>query len=235
MILLSKLFHIIRDFLIAHILAKVIIIDFGAHGDQVDDAAEGILRADRQLNRNSIGIQAVLHHINDTEEVSACNVHLIDISHTRNAIGLSLLPNGFRLGFHTALCAEDADSAVQNAQGTFNFYCEVNVAGSVNNVNAVSLVLIVTIMRIMPDAGRGSRGNGDAAFLFLSHPVHRGSAFMGFTHLVHFASVEKDAFRGRCFTGIDVSHDTDIAYSIKRVASGHTELSSFLDRSCYQR
>ena len=58
--------------------------------------------------------------------------------------------------------------------------------------------------------GRCSGGNGDTAFLLLDHPVHGCATFMHFSDLVGFTRIEKDAFRSRGLTGIDVSHDTDI-------------------------
>ena len=62
-VLLSLLHHVSRNILVADILAEVIVVQTSAaHGDQVDDTLEGILRADRQLNRNSVALQTVLHH-----------------------------------------------------------------------------------------------------------------------------------------------------------------------------
>ena len=75
-------------------------------------------------------------------------------------------------------------------------------------VDQVDLVLVA---HVVPESGRCSRGDRDAALLLLNHPVHDGSAFVRFTDLVGFARVEKDSLRRGGFTGIDVSHDTDIA------------------------
>ena len=49
----------------------------------------------------------------------------------------------------------------------------------------------------VPEAGGCSGLDGDAAFLFLSHEVHRRGAVMGLADLVVLAGVVQDTF-GRC-------------------------------------
>ena len=75
-------------------------------------------------------------------------------------------------------------------------------------VDQVDLVLVALVL---PESGRSSRGNRNTALLLLHHPVHHGSTFVRFADLVRFTRVEKNSFRGGRLTGIDVSHDTDIA------------------------
>jgi len=62
-----------------------------------------------------------------------------------------------------------------------------------------------------PEAGGGSRSNGNAAFLFLFHPVHGGGAFVYLTDLVGLTGIVKNAFAGGGFTGINMRHDTDVS------------------------
>ena len=57
--------------------------------------------------------------------------------------------------------------------------------------------------------------NGDAAFAFLFHPVHGGTALMGFTDLVVDTGVEEDTFAQSGLAGVDVRHDTDVTVSDK--------------------
>jgi len=59
----------------------------------------------------------------------------------------------------------------------------------------------------LPEAGRGRGGNGDAALLFLLHPVHDGRAFVDFADFVRHTGVEQDAFGGRGLARINVRHD----------------------------
>ena len=53
-VFLSQLLHILGDLLHADILAQVIVIDVGFHLEQVDNALERLLRADRQLDRDGV-------------------------------------------------------------------------------------------------------------------------------------------------------------------------------------
>ena len=87
-VLLSLLHHVSRNILIADILAEVVIVNLSAHGDQVDDTLEGILRADRQLNRNSVALQTVLHHVDYVVE-SAPMISILFTNAIRGTLYLS--------------------------------------------------------------------------------------------------------------------------------------------------
>ena len=56
--------------------------------------------------------------------------------------------------------------SVQHAQGALDFYGEVDMPGRVDNVNAM----------LAPFAGRGGRGDCDAALPFLIPVIHDGRA-----------------------------------------------------------
>ena len=212
-IFLGLLFVFVGDIGEFLFLAQGIIIGDGLHADQVDHAFEVVFGTHRDLQGNGIGVQAVLHHVHDTEEVGADDIHLIYISHTGNIVFVSLAPYGFRLGFNAALCGEDGDGAVQHAQGTLYFDREVNVARGVDDVDTMGFILL---LGAIPQAGGGSRSDGDTAFLFLNHPVHGGSTVMNFANLMGLAGVEQDTFRRGGLTGIDVCHDADVSRSLKR-------------------
>ena len=141
----------------------------------------------------------------NVQEVGTGTVHLVHIAQTQYVILVSLTPYGFRLGFYTAHSTERCDCTVQHTQRTFYFSREVHVPRGIDDVDLVGFILIV------PESGGGSRSNGDTTFLFLHHPVHRCGTFMHLTDLVCFTRIEKDTFGSGCFTGIDVSHDTDIS------------------------
>ena len=220
-VLLRQLEHILGNLFLADVLALVVVVDLGLHGDQVDDAAEGFFLTDGQLNRHRIGMQAILHHVNDAEEVSAGDVHLVDVGHTGDLVGLGLLPHGLGLGLNAALGAEDGHSAVQHAQGTLNLNGEVHVTGGVNDVDAVGAVLVGGILGIVPHTSGSRRSDGDAALLLLDHPVHGSRAFMGLTNTMGLTGVEQDALGGRGLTGVDMSHDTDVAQLLKGMTARH--------------
>ena len=97
------------------------------------------LRADRQLNRNGVTFQSAMHHIDNMVEIRAHNIHLVDISHTRNMVFVCLTPNSFRLWLNTALGTENSYRTVQHFQGTLNFYSKVNVTWGVDNIDTMAL------------------------------------------------------------------------------------------------
>ena len=76
------------------------------------------------------------------------------------------------------------------------------------SVNQVDLVFVTGIVPIRSGSGRGDR---DTTLLLLLHPVHGGSTVVHLTDLVGQARVEEDTLRRSCLTGIDVSHDADVA------------------------
>ncbi len=92
------------------------------------------------------------------------------------------------------------------------------MAGGVDDVEAELLRLVSGIGAAVhltgPERGRGSRSDGDAAFLFLLHPVHGGRAIMHFANLVRLAGVIQDAFRGRGLARVDMGDDPEIAVAV---------------------
>ena len=67
----------------------------------------------------------------------------------------------------------------------------------------------------LPVCRRGSGSDRDTAFLLLCHPVHGGSTIVRLTHLVVDTGVVQDTLCRRRLTGIDMSHDTNIASFLK--------------------
>ena len=209
----SLFLHVGRNFNELFFLTHIVAIDDRFHPDQVNHALELIFTADGDLKGNRICIQPVAHHIHNMEEVSADDVHLIYVCHTRYFVLVSLTPYGFRLGFNAALGRKYCNRSVQYTQGTFNLNREVNVARGINDVDTVRIILL---FGTVPHAGRCSGSNGNATFLLLNHPVHGGRAIMNLTDLMSLTGVEQDAFRGSRFTGVNVCHDADISCSFKR-------------------
>jgi hypothetical protein len=110
---------------------------------------------------------------------------------------------------------EHAHRPVEHAQAAFHLDGEIDVAGRVDDVEPLAL----------PKGGGCSRGDGDAAFLLLLHPVHGRGALVHLAHLVALAGVIEDALGGRRLSGIDVGHDAEIAVILDGVAAGHGRLS----------
>ena len=223
MILLSLLHHVSRDILVADVLAEVIIVNLCTHGDEVNDALEGVLGADRQLYRNGVALQTILHHVNYVVEVRAHDVHLVDERHTRNLVLVSLMPNGLRLRLYAALCAEYGYRTVQNAQGALYLYGKVNVARGVDDVDTMLRELM---SRTGPVAGGSCGGDGDTTLLLLLHPVHGSGTVVGIADLMVYTGVIKNTLGGSGLTGVDVRHDADISGSFQGIFSRHIALLS---------
>ena len=204
-VFLRLLQHIFRNRFNSHVFAKVIIINIGFHGNQIDNAPECHFLSDRQLNRYRICVESFLHHVNNTIEVCAGNVHFIDICHSRHMITVSLSPHGFRLRLNASLCTENSDRAIQHTQRSFNLNGKVNVSGSINDIDTV----------VLPETCGGSRSNGDTSLLLFRHPVHGCRPFVRFPYFVHLSGIKQNSFGGSGFSGIDVCHDADIARTLK--------------------
>ena len=210
-IFFSLFLHVIRDFFHADIFSQIIIVYISLHFYQVNDALELVLSADRQLNRNSITLQSLVHHINDTVEIRAHDIHLVDINHTRNLILISLSPYGFCLRLNAALCAQNGNRTIQYTQRTLNFYCEVNVSRCINDVDSVAC----------PVCSSSSGSNCDTALLLLCHPVHCSGTLVGFTNLMVDTGVEQNTLSCRSLTSIDVRHDTNVSGFFQGTISSH--------------
>ena len=142
-----------------------------------------------------------MHHFDDMIEISADNVHLINVRDTRHAIFHRLMPYSLRLGLYSALCAEYGNCSVQDAKRTLHFDREIHMTRRIDNIDTVPA----------PVSSRGSRSNRNPAFSLLVHVIHRRSALMGFANLMNLASVEQDTFRCRGLTGVNMRHNTDIS------------------------
>jgi len=119
------------------------------------------------------------------------------------------------LRFDALVAVEHAHRPVEHAQAAFHLDGEIDVAGRVDDVEPLAL----------PKGSGCSRGDGDAAFLLLLHPVHGRGALVHLAHLVALAGVIEDALGGRRLSGIDVGHDAEIAVILDGVAAGHGRLS----------
>ena len=172
---------------------------------KVYQTLELVLGADGKNDRQGRRTEVLFDLRAHGQEVGARAVHLVDITQTGNVVLVGLTPYGLRLGLDAAHGAERRNGAVQHAQRTLHLDGEVHVSRSVDQVDLILIALVV------PECGRCGRGDRDTALLLLNHPVHNGSAFVRLADLVGFARVKKDTLRRGGLTGIDVSHDADIA------------------------
>ena len=173
--------------------------------DEIDAADEETFFAERELQGNRAGGQALTHGLNTMIEIGAGAVHLVDESDARHVILIGLTPNSFRLRLHAGDRVKNGHSAIEHAQRAFDFDGEIHVAGRIDNIDLVFDCVA------LPGSDRGGRSDGDAALALLLHPIHGGGAFIDFTDFVGHAGVEQNAFSRSGLTRIDVRHDSDVA------------------------
>ena len=171
------------------------------HVDEVDNAVEVVLSADRQLHNQRLCAEAVDDGADGVVEVSAQLVHLVHEADARDVVLGSLAPHLLGLRLDALLAVEHGNSAIEHAQGALHLNGEVHVTRGVDDVDLV----------VVPEAGHGSGGNGDAALLFLLHPVGGRTAVVGLSDLAVDTRVEEDALGRGGLTSIDVGHDADVA------------------------
>ena len=103
--------------------------------DEVDDAAEVALGADRQLDDGGHRVEAVLDHVDAAVEVGADAVHLVDEAHARHVVLVGLAPHRLGLRLDAGDRVEHRDRAVEHAQRALDLDGEVDVAGRVDDVD----------------------------------------------------------------------------------------------------
>ena len=203
---------------------RLVVPDHALHADEIDEALELALGADRQLDRHRLGAEAIDDVLQALEEVGADLVHLVGEDDARNLVLVALAPDRLGLRLDALVGIEHADRAVEHAQRALDLDGEVDVAGRVDDVEALAV----------PERGGRGRRDRDAALLLLLHPIHGRGAFMHLADLVALAGVIEDPLGRRGLAGIDVRHDAEVAVVLDRVGAGHCGI-SFDCRRRYQR
>ncbi len=180
--------------------------DDGLLRNQVDDATELVLGAERQLNGHRNGTQPAADHLEHARKISARAIHLVYKTDARDPVLVRLTPDRFRLRLNTFDRAEKGHRAVQHAEAALDLRREIHVAGGIDDVDP----------EIAPEAGGRSGCDGYAALLLLFHPVHGGRSVVHLAHLVRDAGVIEDPLGSRRLTGIDVRHDPDVPGPFQR-------------------
>ena len=75
------------------------------------------LDAERQLEHQRLGAEAVLDHLHGEEEIGADLVHLVDEDHARHAVFVGLAPYRLGLRLDALVGVEQRYRAVEHAQG----------------------------------------------------------------------------------------------------------------------
>ena len=219
--LFSEILHIVRDICDGDVDTLLIIVDVGLHFHQIDQTLEFIFLADRQLDADRILAETIDNLLHAAIEVSADDIHLIDKCHTRYVVLVRLSPDVLGLRLNASLCREDADGAIEDAERTLNFDCEVDVPRCIDDVDSVlkSARLRLCLLFQSPMAGGSSGCDRDTTLLLLFHPVHGCCTIMCLTNLIVDTCVVQDTLCQSGLAGIDMSHDTNVSGPLKRIFS----------------
>ena len=199
-----------RDVDDVDLVAEVVAVVDGLHLDEVDDALELVLAADRDLDRHGVGAEAVADRLDPAPEVGAGPVELVDEAEAGHAVAVGLAPDRLGLGLDAGDAVEDDDRAVEHAEAPLDLDREVHVPGRIDDVDAM----------VAPERRRRSRGDRDPALLLLGHPVHRRGAFVHLAELVDLLRVEEDPLGHGGLARVDVGDDPDVPGARQRDLSG---------------
>jgi hypothetical protein len=225
-VLLRLLGELGRDLDHVELLPEVVPVEDRLHLDEVDDAREVVLRADRYVQRHRVRAEAVAHRLHGCEEVRAGAVHLVDEGDARHLVLVRLPPDRLGLRLHACDGVEDGDRAVEDAQAALDLDRKVHVPGRIDDVDPI----------VPPERRRGGRRDGDAPLLLLGHPVHCRGALVHLAHLVGAAGVVEDPLGRRRLARVDVGHDPDVPDAVERDGLFcHLRAQVFLPTPAYQR
>ena len=183
------------------------------HADEIDHALELVLGADRKLDRNRLGAEAIDDVLQAAVEIRASLVHLVGEDDARHLVLVALTPHRLGLRLNALVGIEHAYRAVEHAQRTLDFNREVDVAGGVDDVQPLAV----------PERGGRGRRDGDATLLLLLHEIHGRSAVVHFADLVALAGVIKNPLGGRGLAGVDMRHDPEVTVVFDGMLAGHLE------------
>lgn len=183
----------------------------GAHAQQVHDAREAVLPADRRLHDERHGVQALAEGADCGVEVGTGAVQLVDERDPRHAVPVGPPPHRLALRLDAGDRVEDGDGAVEDAQGAFDLVGEVDVARRVDQVEPVAV----------PVAAHGSGEDGDAAVAFLRVEVGDGGAVVDLAALVGGAGQVEDPFGDGGLARVDVGEDAQVADGGQRIDGAH--------------
>ena len=144
--------ELVRDVDDVDVVAEVVAVVDGLHLDEVDDALELVLAADRDLDRHGVRAEAVADRLDAAPEVGAGPVELVDEAEARHAVAVGLAPDRLGLGLDAGHAVEDDDRAIEDAEAPLDLDGEVHVPGRIDDVDAM----------IAPERRRRSGGDRDA-------------------------------------------------------------------------
>ena len=134
---------------------------------------------------------------------------------------ISITPIRFRLGLHPRHSVKNNHRAIQHSKRSFHFRRKINMPGSINNIKTVFFILIVVSISRHPKTSDSGRGNSDAPFPLLFHPIGHGIAIMHFAYLVRYTGIKKHPLCCSRFACVNVRDNSNISDFFQRIISFH--------------
>ena len=201
---------------------EVVLVDDRFHLHKIHNALELGLGPDRQLYRDRVGPEPLVHGLYGPVEVSPDPVHLVDERDPGYPILVSLPPDRLTLRLDTSNRVEQRYRTVKHPQASLHLHSEVHVPGRVYDIDTMlfgdtamkallgAFAVLLRALYTAPEHGCGGGSNSYAALALLGHPVHNGVTVVDLAQPVGQASIEQDSFSCRRLSRVDMSHDPDV-------------------------
>ena len=175
--------------------------DEGLHGDQIDDAGEAGLAADRHLERREPPLEPLLQRLEGAGEVGPLAVEAVDDDHARQPELVGELPDLLGLHLHARHRVDHHDGGARHAEPGAGVGDEIAVPGRVDQVEAMALVVA--------EGHRGVQRN--LALDLVGIEVGGGGAVVDLAEARGRARGQQNRLDERRLAHPAVTHDRDIA------------------------
>ena len=175
--------------------------------DQIDHRFKRMTRivgsagTHRNHNRNRPAVETLAYFCHCVIKIGAHHVHLVDKGKARNRVAVGLPPHRFGLGFHAFLGIKHHHATIEHTQTAFDFGCEIDVPGGVDQVDDATF----------PLQGNAGGINRDAAFLLFFVVVGCCVTAIDRAKPVDGAGVVQNVFGCGGFACVDMGNDSQVA------------------------
>jgi len=114
------------------------VVGVGLHADEIDDAAETLLSADRELQRRDRAAESVGERFEHAVSVGALPVHAVDDDHARQVNFIAVSPDALGHDLDACDTVDDDERRVHHGQHHLGLVHEHIEAGSVEQIDLYS-------------------------------------------------------------------------------------------------
>lgn len=188
-----------RDF--AHLRLIVVRHDAHAKGQEIDDALERRLLADRDLHGNDARAESDAQLLDDAVKVRVFAIHLIDEERTRQQGLLRILPNALCLHLDACRRGNDDECAVCCGERSLHVADKVRIARRIKEIDLV----------ILPFAGDELRADRHAAAQFFRLMVNRARLVFDAAETLCSTCIKKASVEQARLARLAMSNDGDVS------------------------